>query len=77
MKFSTIAVISVYCIVVVSTHNNYTIHTSQIACGSCHTLVVTDGGKLYTWGYNSYGQLGNGNKNSSQTPVCIGDTIGT
>lgn len=49
----------------------------QIACGNAHTLVLTDGGKLYTWGYNSCGQLGNGSKNLSQTPVIIGDEIGT
>ena len=49
----------------------------QIACGTSHTLVVTDNGKLYTWGYNNYGQLGNGNKNLSQTPVHIGEGIGT
>ena len=49
----------------------------QIACGHSHTLAVTDDGKLYTWGYNSYGQLGNGSKNLSQTPVVIGDEIGT
>lgn len=48
----------------------------QIACGNAHTLVVTDSGKLYTWGYNNYGQLGNGSKNLSQTPVLIGDEIG-
>ena len=49
----------------------------QIACGNAHTLVLTDGGKLYTWGYNNCGQLGNGSKNLSQTPVIIGDEIGT
>ena len=49
----------------------------QIACGHAHTLAVTDDGKLYTWGYNSNGQLGNGSKNLSQTPVVIGDEIGT
>ena len=48
----------------------------QIACGIAHTLVVTDDGKLYTWGYNTYGQLGNGSKSLSQTPVLIGDAIG-
>lgn len=48
----------------------------QIACGCDHTLVVTDDGKLYTWGYNNNGQLGNGTKNSSQTPVPIGEEIG-
>ena len=53
------------------------LHYMQIACGHAHTLAVTDDGKLYTWGYNSHGQLGNGSKNLSQTPVVIGDEIGT
>lgn len=55
---------------------SYLLCCMQIACGIAHTLVVTDDGKLYTWGYNSYGQLGNGSKSLSQTPVLIGDAIG-
>ena len=56
--------------------NSYSLCCMQIACGIAHTLVVTDDGKLYTWGYNTYGQLGNGSKSLSQTPVLIGDAIG-
>jgi len=57
--------------------HGYLLHVIvQIACGTAHTLVVTDAGKLYTWGYNNYGQLGNGTKNLSQTPALIGDAIG-
>ncbi|XP_069495940.1 RCC1 and BTB domain-containing protein 2 isoform X3 [Ambystoma mexicanum] len=43
----------------------------QIACGFAHTLVLTDDGKLYAWGANSYGQLGTGNKNNQSNPVVI------
>ena len=31
-----------------------------IACGSAHTMALDSTGAIYTWGYNGYGQLGNG-----------------
>ena len=34
-------------------------------------------GKLYTWGYNGYGQLGNGTTEDSYMPVCISDIQNT
>jgi RCC1 and BTB domain-containing protein len=34
----------------------------QVACGGGHTLVLLDNGSLYSFGYNQYGQLGNGTK---------------
>ena len=30
-------------------------------------------GKLYSWGYNRYGQLGNGTTEDSSMPICISD----
>ena len=33
----------------------------QIVCGYAHTLALSDEGELYSWGANSYGQLGTGN----------------
>ncbi|KAK3601331.1 hypothetical protein CHS0354_011933 [Potamilus streckersoni] len=41
---------------------------SQIVCGYAHTLALTDEGALYSWGANSYGQLGTGNKANLVTP---------
>ena len=41
--------------------------TNVIACGSSHTVAVTDDG-LYTWGYNGYGQLGVGSTTNQSTP---------
>ena len=31
---------------------------SKIVCGSCHTLVITNFGKVYSWGCNDDGALG-------------------
>lgn len=33
----------------------------SIALGQQHSMVVTDKGNLYSWGYNNLGQLGLGN----------------
>ncbi len=43
----------------------------DIAAGSNSALVITDEGSLYTWGVNSYGQLGNGTTTSSSIPVSV------
>ncbi|XP_066535875.1 probable E3 ubiquitin-protein ligase HERC6 [Hoplias malabaricus] len=32
----------------------------QVACGNVHSLVLTKGGEVYSWGQNNYGQLGLG-----------------
>ncbi|KAI4884474.1 hypothetical protein NFI96_014102 [Prochilodus magdalenae] len=32
----------------------------QIACGNFHSLALTNGGEVYSWGQNNYGQLGLG-----------------
>ena len=32
---------------------------------------MNENGKVYTWGYNRYGQLGNGTTENSTTPICI------
>jgi alpha-tubulin suppressor-like RCC1 family protein len=34
----------------------------QVACGSDHTVCMTTEGKIFTWGMNSFGQLGIGTK---------------
>ncbi|XP_067113934.1 RCC1 and BTB domain-containing protein 1-like isoform X1 [Osmerus mordax] len=43
----------------------------QIASGYSHSLALTDEGLLYTWGANTYGQLGTGNKSNQLSPVQI------
>jgi alpha-tubulin suppressor-like RCC1 family protein len=34
----------------------------KIAAGSDHTLAISDNGTLYSWGFNSDGQLGSGSE---------------
>lgn len=36
-----------------------------------HTAAVTKNGDLYCWGYNGYGQVGNGSKKIQTTPVKV------
>ncbi|XP_076453620.1 RCC1 and BTB domain-containing protein 1-like [Babylonia areolata] len=44
---------------------------SQLACGYAHTLALSDEGALYSWGANSYGQLGTGNKANLISPTKV------
>ena len=50
----------------------------QVAAGYYHTLAVKADGSLWAWGYNLYGQLGDGTSgsaNSKATPVKIMDNV--
>jgi len=42
-----------------------------INAGGNHTCAVADNGQAYCWGYNGYGQLGNGTTTSSTVPVAV------
>lgn len=44
---------------------------AMIACGSTHSAAVTDSGQLYTWGFNSFGQLGVGNCKHETIPRLV------
>ena len=39
-----------------------------------HSMALDDQGKVYTWGYDYYGELGNGAGGSSYTPIQISDS---
>jgi alpha-tubulin suppressor-like RCC1 family protein len=45
---------------------------SKVSAGLWSSAGLTDDGKLYTWGYNSDGQLGLGDRTSRSIPVQVG-----
>jgi len=47
-----------------------------IAAGFQHTLALKNDGTVWTWGYNLYGQLGDGTKTNRSTPVQVLGTGG-
>ena len=44
--------------------------------GYYHVIALTENGELYTWGYNGYGGLGDGTKQSSSVPIKLNDVAG-
>ena len=48
-----------------------------IAAGGEHNLAVTSTGAVLAWGYNAYGQLGNGGTGASDVPVNVSLPTGT
>ncbi len=42
----------------------------DVACGYMHTAVLC-AGKLFTFGYNEFGQLGTGDKKGRDSPFCV------
>ena len=48
-----------------------------ISTGCHHSLALTTTGKLLAWGYNAFGQLGNGTTTESAVPVKVAVPAGT
>jgi alpha-tubulin suppressor-like RCC1 family protein len=44
---------------------------SKVECGSSFTLVLSETGFLYSWGFGKSGSLGLGEKSSTKTPYKI------
>uniref|UniRef100_A0A8C6U3A9 RCC1-like domain-containing protein n=1 Tax=Neogobius melanostomus TaxID=47308 RepID=A0A8C6U3A9_9GOBI len=54
------------------TGNYLPIPVVQVACGKSHSLVLTQGGDVFSWGLNSHGQLGLGKTIPLQfTPLVV------
>ncbi|CAN9497541.1 unnamed protein product [Ophioblennius macclurei] len=41
---------------------------TEVACGSHHSMALTDSGEVYAWGYNNCGQVGSGSTANQPTP---------
>ncbi len=50
---------------------------TAVAAGGDHSLAITSTGAVLAWGYNGYGQLGNGNTDNTNTPVSVMLPTGT
>jgi len=44
-----------------------------VSAGNSHTAAIDKDDKLWAWGRNDYGQLGDGTKTNKSAPVLIGD----
>mmetsp|Transcript_15477 Transcript_15477/g.25315 ORF Transcript_15477/g.25315 Transcript_15477/m.25315 type:complete len:694 (+) Transcript_15477:129-2210(+) len=49
------------------------IRITQVACGSCHTMVLTKGGQVLSFGLTANGRLGHGERSPSPPPGDIED----
>ena len=52
----------------IGTNNNW----ASVSGGSYYTVAIKTDGSLWAWGYNAYGQLGNGTNSNTSTPIQIG-----
>jgi len=43
-----------------------------VAAGDLHTVALKTDGTLWAWGFNGYGQLGNGTTVLSSSPLRVG-----
>jgi alpha-tubulin suppressor-like RCC1 family protein len=47
----------------------YGTNWKQVACGNFHTVAIKTDGTLWTWGYNTHGELGDNSINHKSSPV--------
>ena len=43
----------------------------KISCGSCHALALSEKGQVFSWGSNSNGRLGQGQKEDITEPTLV------
>ncbi len=48
---------------------------TQVSLGPGHSAAITEDGALYTWGYNDYGQLGDGTTEEKHMPIKIMENV--
>lgn len=47
------------------------VYVEKVSAANRHSVVIADGGVVYTWGANAYGQLGYGTSDSGSNPTPI------
>ena len=52
-----------------------TLRCVNMSASTSHTIATKNDGSLWAWGYNSYGQLGDGTTTNKTTPVKIMDNV--
>ncbi|MCO5603471.1 hypothetical protein L7F22_057621 [Adiantum nelumboides] len=45
------------------------VHATSVSCGARHSAICTDTGRIFCWGWNKYGQLGQGDALDRSSPV--------
>ncbi|MEY8333207.1 Ig-like domain-containing protein [Lachnospiraceae bacterium 47-T17] len=50
-------------------------NVQTLSLGASHSGAITEDGSLYMWGYNYYGELGDGTRTSRNTPVKVLDHV--
>ena len=48
---------------------------TTVSAGRNHAAAIDENGVLWTWGYNEHGQLGDGTKTDSYTPVKVMENV--
>jgi len=49
-------------------HSSHGVIVRSVSCGHSHSIALDSDGRAYTWGSNSFGQLGNGTFKDSDKP---------
>ena len=50
--------------------------SAMVAAGGAHSVALRSDGTVWTWGFNGYGQLGDGTTNSRTLPAVVGGLTG-